>query len=60
MGAGWAVKLRLKSVAMVLPGMPAMGPSTGSEAPAQRPAQGDDKTDALPKPMDLLKGILGR
>jgi hypothetical protein len=56
----WAVKLRLKSVAMVLPGMPALGPSTGSEAPAQRPAQGDDKTDALPKPMDLLKGILGR
>jgi hypothetical protein len=56
----WAVKLRLKSMATVMPGMPAMGPSTGSESPAQRPPQGEDKADALPKPMDLLKGILGR
>jgi hypothetical protein len=56
----WAVKLRLKSVAMVIPGMPAMGPAAGSDAPAQRPAQGEDKADTLPKPMDLLKGILGR
>lgn len=56
----WAVKLRLKSVAMVIPGLPATGPARGAEAPAQRPAQGEDKADALPKPIDLLKGILGR
>jgi len=55
----WAVKLRVKSMATVMPGMPAMGP-TGSENPAQRPQQEQDKADALPKPMDLLKGILGR
>jgi hypothetical protein len=56
----WAVKLRLKSVAMVIPGMPAMGPSAGSPAAEPRPPQDEDKADALPKPMDLLKGILGR
>ncbi len=56
----WAVKLRLKSVAMVIPGMPAMGTSAGSPAAGQSPAQEEDKADALPKPMDLLKGILGR
>jgi len=56
----WAVKLRLKSMATVMPGMPAMGPAAGSESPAQRPPQGEDKTDVIPKPMDLLKGILGR
>ena len=56
----WAVKLRLKSVAMVVPGMPAMGPSAGSPAAEPRPPQDEDKADGLPKPMDLLKGILGR
>ncbi len=56
----WAMKLRLKSMATVMPGMPAMGPAAGSESPVQRPPQGEDKADALPKPMDLLKGILGR
>jgi hypothetical protein len=56
----WAVKLRLKSVAMVIPGMPAMGQPSGSTAAEQRPAQGEDKADTLPKPTDLLKGILGR
>ena len=56
----WAVKLRVKSMATVMLGMPAMGPSAGSESSAQRPPQGEDKADALPKPMDLFKGILGR
>jgi len=57
----WAVKLRLKSVAMVIPGMPAMmGAPVGAPAAEQRAPQAEDKTDALPKPMDLLKGILGR
>ncbi len=56
----WAVKLRLKSVAMVIPGMPAMGEPTGKPG-TQKPApQSEDKADGLPKPMDLLKGILGR
>ena len=45
---------------MVIPGMPAMGPSAGSPAAEPRPPQDEDKADALPKPMDLLKGILGR
>jgi hypothetical protein len=45
---------------MVIPGMPAMGPSAGSPAAEQRPPQEEDQADALPKPMDLLKGILGR
>jgi len=56
----WAVKLRLKSVATVMPGVPGGAPQASSEAPAQRPAQGEDKADAMPKPLDLLKGILGR
>jgi hypothetical protein len=57
----WAVKLRVKSVAMVMPGMPAMGsmPSAdrGDDKPPGQPA---DKEEPALKPMDLLKGILGR
>jgi hypothetical protein len=56
----WAVKVRLKSVAMLVTGMPAMGQTAGSPAPDQRPSQDEDKAGALPKPMDLLKGIFGR
>ena len=56
----WAVNLHLKSMAMVIPGMPAMGHPAGWPATEQRPPQGEGMADALPKPKDLLKGILGR
>jgi hypothetical protein len=56
----WAVKLRLKSVGMVVPGMAAMGVPAGAPAADKQAPQAEDKADALPKPMDLLKGILGR
>ena len=59
----WAVKLRVKSVATVMLGMPADGQraafALAARARGPRP-QGEDKADALPKPLDLLKGILGR
>jgi hypothetical protein len=59
----WTVKLRLKSMATVVPGMPAMG-APGAASPAQTgagqpPAQGAEPAGGLPKPMDLLKGIFG-
>ena len=53
----WAAKLRVKSVTSVVPGMPAMGepPAAGADA-AQQPESLEKKL----KPLDLLKGILGR
>lgn len=58
----WAVKLRLKSVATVMPGMGEMPhmPAGGREAPPPgQPAQGgDDKPgDLMPKAGELLRGI---
>jgi hypothetical protein len=52
----WAVKLRVKSVASVMLGMPAMDMPTGRDGsePAEAPAE------KKVKPMDLLKGIQGR
>jgi len=56
----WASKIRVKSVASLMLGMPAMEPmpsatkgGTASTEPADKPAQ-------QPKPLDLLRGILGR
>ncbi len=72
----WAVKLRVKSVATVMPGLPEM--PGGSRAAANAGAQGtpgqtppggadpsaaaaeDKPADLIPKPVDLLRGILGR
>jgi len=53
----WAAKVRVKSVASVMLGMPSMGqiPAAGSEpSPQQEPEE------KKIKPLDLLKGILGR
>ncbi len=57
----WAAKLRVKSVATVILGMPQMGqmPPAGTE-PAPKPQPEEKKEDKMPKPLDLLKGILGR
>jgi hypothetical protein len=65
----WATKLRVKSVASVMLGMPQMGqmPQAGNE-PAAKPEgetkkeekKEEKKEDKMPKPLDLLKGILGR
>lgn len=53
----WAVKVRVKSVASAMPGMPGMNepPSRASEnlAPAEPAGQGSS-------PLNLLRGILGR
>jgi hypothetical protein len=62
----WAVKLRLKSVATLMPGMPGMGGSTAADRsggqpgqPAQ-PAPRGGQDDPSIKPMDVLKGLFGR
>jgi hypothetical protein len=63
----WAVKVRVKSVATVMPGMgemPGAGsaganqptPSAGQPTPAAEPKPGD----LVPKAGELLRGILGR
>lgn len=53
----WAAKVRVKSVANVMLGMPDMGqlPTAGAEP---KPQQEPEKREV--KPLDLLKGILGR
>lgn len=53
----WAAKVRVKSVASVMLGMPDMGqpPTAGTEP---KPQQEPEKKEI--KPLDLLKGILGR
>jgi hypothetical protein len=62
----WAVKLRLKSVATLMPGMPGMGGSTAADRsggqpgqPAQPAPQGGQDDPSI-KPMDVLKGLFGR
>ena len=59
----WATKIRVKSVASLMLGMPAMEPmpsaTRGSAAPTE-PADQAGQSDKSPKPLDLLRGILGR
>ena len=57
----WAAKVRVKSVASVMLGMPQMDqmPQAGNE-PAAKPEGEAKKEDKMPKPLDILKGILGR
>lgn len=59
----WAVKLRVKSMAMVIPGMPSMPDARETGAPrgaeTSPPAQQEPAKKEV-NPMDLLKGILGR
>jgi hypothetical protein len=52
----WAVKLRVKSVAQTMLGMPDMGNPGAGANPAQPPAEEPKKPGAL----DVLKGIFGR
>ena len=55
----WAAKLRVKSVTSLMLGMPAMGqmPQAGSES---EPAPKQEAEEKKIKPLDVLKGILGR
>ena len=54
----WAVKLRLKSMATSIAGMPSMGEAMKAEsnAPTSEPASGAK----LPGAVDLLRGLFGR
>ncbi|MFT3953335.1 MAG: hypothetical protein QM722_02680 [Piscinibacter sp.] len=60
----WAAKLRVKSVASLMLGMPGGMSGMGQTAPAQEPGgqAGEEakKEEKKPKPLDLLRGILGR
>jgi hypothetical protein len=56
----WAVKLRVKSMANLMPGMPAMNAMPSDTKESEKPAEQADKAEKKPNPMDLLKGILGR
>jgi hypothetical protein len=58
----WAVKLRAKSVATAMLGMPEMGNPMGGRQPRGEPAPEAPPKEDKPtvKPLDLLKGILGR
>ena len=56
----WAAKMRVKSVASVMLGMPAMEPMPSATKGGTAPAEAADKPAQQPKPLDLLRGILGR
>ena len=49
----WALKLRVKSVASVMVGMPSMEEATREAEPAE-------KKDKKPGALDILRGVLGR
>ena len=53
----WAVKLRVKSMASVMLGMPAMDTMPTAAQQGDKPAE---PTEKKPGALDLLKGILGR
>jgi hypothetical protein len=53
----WAAKIRVKSVANVVLGMPSLSEAA---APAAEPAAAQDSEEKKIKPLDLLKGIFGR
>jgi hypothetical protein len=57
----WAVKVRLKSVASAIVGMPSMEQASGNEAAADQPAAkpADDKTK-MPSAFDILRGVIGK
>ncbi len=56
----WAVKVRVKSVASLLPGMSEPPRATPTPSTREAPKERPDKPDPLVKPLDLLRGILGR
>ena len=56
----WAVKVRVKTVASTMTGMPEMGGlDKAAEGPAS-PAAGTDAKEKKPSALDLLRGVLGR
>ena len=55
----WAVKVRVKSMATAMLGMPAMGGMGGTDKPApEQPERGS--TEKAPGALDILRGVLGR
>jgi hypothetical protein len=59
----WATKVRVKSVASLMLGVPAMDEPPTADKPGEKPAgptEKNEKGDMTPKPLDLLRGILGR
>lgn len=59
----WAAKVRVKSVATVMLGMPSMErmpARTAGEQGAPAAEAPEKKEDKTPKPLDILRGILGR
>jgi hypothetical protein len=55
----WAVKVRVKSVAQAIVGMPETGMGSPATAGEAAPQQAPDQAKK-PGALDLLKGILGR
>jgi hypothetical protein len=57
----WAAKVRVKSVASAIVGMPTMEQAGGSEPAADQPAAkpSDDKTKK-PSAFDILRGVIGK
>jgi hypothetical protein len=58
----WAAKVRVKSVAMGMLGMPGMTgmPGAAAEAPPAGEDKGEAKGEKKPGAMDVLRGIFGR
>jgi hypothetical protein len=56
----WASKIRVKSVASLMLGMPAMEPMPSATKGGAAPAEPADKPAQQPKALDVLRGILGR
>jgi len=56
----WAVKLRVKAMASLMLGMPAMDAMPSAATQSERPAEPAEKAEKKPGALDLLKGILGR
>ena len=56
----WATKIRVKSVASLMLGMPAMDAMPAAAKESDAPAEPSAKPEKKPGTLDLLKGILGR
>lgn len=56
----WAVKVRVKSVASAMLGMPEMGGMDKSAEGQPAPARESEPKDKKPSALDILRGVLGR
>jgi hypothetical protein len=56
----WAVKLRVKSVASAMLGMPGAGLPGSAQGEREGQAPQDAAQDSKPKPLEILRGIFGR